>query len=98
MLPPGPLLVIFIGSAFQIILMVAVAVGNIRRDLVEVAYTLGAGDRGIIARVLLPSPRPGDAGNSSACAGMGVDLRHRRRTDRVIVRHRTHDHRQPGAA
>ena len=52
------LLVIFIGSVFQIILMVAVAVGNTRRDLVEAAYTLGAGDGGIIRRVLLPSSAP----------------------------------------
>jgi NitT/TauT family transport system permease protein len=52
------LLVIFIGSVFQIILMVAVAVGNTRRDLVEAAYTLGAGDAGIIRRVLIPSAAP----------------------------------------
>jgi NitT/TauT family transport system permease protein len=52
------LLVIFIGSVFQIILMVTVAVGNTRRELVEAAYTLGAGDRGIICRVLLPSSAP----------------------------------------
>jgi NitT/TauT family transport system permease protein len=39
------LLVIFIGSVFQMVLMVAVSVGNTRRDLVEAAYTLGAGDR-----------------------------------------------------
>jgi NitT/TauT family transport system permease protein len=52
------LLVIFIGAVFQIILMVAVAVGGTRRDLVEAAYTLGARDRGIIARVLLPSSAP----------------------------------------
>jgi NitT/TauT family transport system permease protein len=52
------LLVIFIGSVFQIILMVTVTVGNTRRDLVEAAYTLGASDRGIIGRVLLPSAAP----------------------------------------
>jgi NitT/TauT family transport system permease protein len=52
------LLIIFIGSVFQIILMVTVTVGNTRRDLVEAAYTLGAGDRGIIGRVLLPSSAP----------------------------------------
>jgi len=52
------LLVIFIGSVFQLILMVAVAVGNTRRDLVEAAYTLGAQDWGIIRRVLLPSSAP----------------------------------------
>nr|WP_085972853.1 ABC transporter permease [Bradyrhizobium sp. ORS 278] len=52
------LLIIFIGSVFQIILMITVTVGNTRRDLVEAAYTLGASDRGIIARVLLPSAAP----------------------------------------
>jgi len=52
------LLVIFIGAVFQIILMIAVTVGNTRRDLVEAAYTLGASDSGIIRRVLLPSSAP----------------------------------------
>src|SRR6185437_9321261 len=52
------LLVIFIGSVFQLVLMVAVAVGGTRRDLVEAAYTLGAGNGGIIRRVLLPSAAP----------------------------------------
>jgi NitT/TauT family transport system permease protein len=52
------LLVIFIGSVFQIILMIAVNVANTRRDLVEAAYTLGASDSGIIRRVLLPSSAP----------------------------------------
>jgi NitT/TauT family transport system permease protein len=52
------LLVIFIGSFFQIVLMVAVTVGSTRRDLVEAAYTLGASSRGIVRRVLLPSAAP----------------------------------------
>jgi NitT/TauT family transport system permease protein len=52
------LLVIFIGSVFQIILMVAVAVGNTRRDLVEAAYTLGAGNSGVVGRVLIPANAP----------------------------------------
>jgi NitT/TauT family transport system permease protein len=52
------LAVIFIGSFFQVVLMIAVSVGNTRRDLVEAAYTLGAGDRGIVTRVLLPSSAP----------------------------------------
>src|SRR2546421_93613 len=52
------LLVIFIGSVFQIILMIAVNVGNTRRDLVEAAYTLGGSGSGIIRRVLLPSSAP----------------------------------------
>src|SRR6187402_3407384 len=49
---------IFIGSFFQLVLMIAVSVGNTRRDLVEAAYTLGASDRGIVSRVLLPSSAP----------------------------------------
>ena len=52
------LLVIFIGSVFQIVLMVAVTVGNVRRDLVEAALVLGARDQGILARVLIPSAAP----------------------------------------
>ncbi len=52
------LLVIFIGSVFQIILMVAVSVGQTRRDLVEAAYTLGSTDRGIVRRVLIPATAP----------------------------------------
>ncbi len=52
------LLVIFIGSFFQIVLMVAVAVGGARRDLVEAAYTLGANSRGIVRRVLSPGAAP----------------------------------------
>jgi NitT/TauT family transport system permease protein len=49
---------IFIGSFFQLVLMIAVTVGNTRRDLVEAAYTLGASDKGIVTRVLLPSAAP----------------------------------------
>ena len=52
------LLVIFIGSVFQIVLMVAVAVGNTRRDLVEAAYTLGSTDQGVVKRVLIPANAP----------------------------------------
>jgi NitT/TauT family transport system permease protein len=52
------LLVIFIGSVFQIILMVAVTVSSVRRDLVEAALTLGARDQGILGRVLIPASAP----------------------------------------
>ena len=51
-------LVIFIGSFFQIVLMIAVTVGATRRDLVEAAYTLGANASGVVRRVLLPSSAP----------------------------------------
>ena len=57
------LLIIFIGSFFQLVVMVAVAVGGVRRDLVEAAYTLGAKPSGIVARVLLPAAAPDIAEN-----------------------------------
>jgi NitT/TauT family transport system permease protein len=52
------LAVIFLGSVFQIVLMVAVIVGSTRRELVEAAYTLGASGRDIVKRVLLPGAGP----------------------------------------
>ena len=52
------LAVIFIGSFFQLTLMIAVTVGNTRRDLVEAAYTLGVNDRSLIRRVLIPGAAP----------------------------------------
>jgi NitT/TauT family transport system permease protein len=50
--------VIFIGSFFQLVLMIAVTVGNTRRDLVEAAYTLGSSDANLIKRVLIPGAAP----------------------------------------
>lgn len=52
------LLVIFIGSFFQLVLMIAVAVGGIRRDLVDAAYTLGSSHQSVVSRVLLPNAAP----------------------------------------
>jgi NitT/TauT family transport system permease protein len=52
------LAVIFIGSFFQLVLMIALSVGQTRRDLVEAAYTLGARDWGIVRRVLIPAAAP----------------------------------------
>jgi NitT/TauT family transport system permease protein len=52
------LAVIFIGSFFQLVLMIAVVVGNTRRDLVEAAYTLGATDASLVKRVLIPGAAP----------------------------------------
>jgi len=50
--------VIFIGSFFQLVLMIAVTVGNTRRDLVEAAYTLGSSDVSLVRRVLIPGAAP----------------------------------------
>ncbi len=55
------ILVIFIGSFFQIVLMVAVTVSSARRDLVEAAFTLGCNNRSIVWRVLIPGAAPGIA-------------------------------------
>ena len=52
------LAVIFIGSFFQLVLMIAMTVGNTRRDLVEAAYTLGVKVRSLIGRVLIPGAAP----------------------------------------
>jgi NitT/TauT family transport system permease protein len=52
------LAVIFIGSFFQLVLMIAVTVGNTRRELVEAAYTLGASDGSLVRRVLIPGAAP----------------------------------------
>ena len=52
------LLLIFIGSFFNLVLMIAVTVGNTRRDLVEAAYTLGVKDTSLIRRVLIPGAAP----------------------------------------
>ena len=52
------LLLIFIGSFFNLVLMIAVIVGNTRRDLVEAAYTLGVKDASLIRRVLIPGAAP----------------------------------------
>jgi NitT/TauT family transport system permease protein len=52
------LALIFIGAFFQLVLMIAISVGNTRRDLVEAAYTLGASDWGIVKRVLIPAAAP----------------------------------------
>jgi NitT/TauT family transport system permease protein len=52
------LAVIFIGSFFQLVLMIAVTVGNTRRDLVEAAYTLGSSDSTLVRRVLIPGAAP----------------------------------------
>jgi NitT/TauT family transport system permease protein len=50
--------VIFLGSFFQIVIMVAVTAGATRLDLVEAAYTLGSRPGSIVRRVILPAAAP----------------------------------------
>jgi NitT/TauT family transport system permease protein len=51
--------IIFVGSFFQLVLMVAVVAKNIHKDLLETAYTLGAKRFQVIRKVLLPASLPG---------------------------------------
>jgi NitT/TauT family transport system permease protein len=50
--------VIFIGSVFQIVIMVAVIAGATRPDLVEAAYTLGCTGGSVVRRVIVPAAAP----------------------------------------
>jgi NitT/TauT family transport system permease protein len=51
--------IIFVGSFFQLILMVAVVAKNVHKDMLETAYTLGAKRFHVIRKVLLPASLPG---------------------------------------
>src|SRR5512136_111970 len=51
--------IIFVGSFFQLVLMVAVVAKNIHKDMLETAYTLGARRFQVIRKVLLPASLPG---------------------------------------
>ncbi|MDB4868288.1 MAG: transporter permease [Cohnella sp.] len=52
-------LVIFFGSIFSIILMVAVEVGTVRSELLEASFTLGSTPFGVLRSVILPASMPG---------------------------------------
>ena len=51
--------IIFVGSFFQLVLMVAVVAKNVHKDMLETAYTLGARRSQVVRRVLLPASLPG---------------------------------------
>jgi len=51
--------IIFVGSFFQLVLMVAVVAKNVHKDMLETAYTLGAKRIQVIWKVLLPASLPG---------------------------------------
>ncbi len=51
--------IIFVGSFFQLVLMVAVVAKNVHKDMLETAYTLGAKRFQVIWKVLLPASLPG---------------------------------------
>jgi NitT/TauT family transport system permease protein len=51
--------VIFIGTFFQLILLVADVSANVSKDLLDSAYTLGAKRRTVFSKVLVPATLPG---------------------------------------
>ena len=51
--------VIFIGTFFQLIFLIADVSANISRELLESAYTLGARKRDVVWKVLIPAAMPG---------------------------------------
>ena len=51
--------IIFVGSFFQLVLMISVVALSVPKEMLETAYTLGAGRLQVIRRVLLPASLPG---------------------------------------
>jgi NitT/TauT family transport system permease protein len=51
--------VIFIGTLFQQLILVADVSRNVSSDLLDVSYTLGANRRTVVTRVLIPATLPG---------------------------------------
>ncbi|MEN6462482.1 MAG: ABC transporter permease [Syntrophomonas sp.] len=61
--------VIFVGTFFQLVLMVQDNVGAVPGDLLKAAYTLGANRTAIYTRVILPASMPGIMDNLRICMG-----------------------------
>ncbi len=51
--------VVFIGTFFQLVLMVADVTAHVSKDLLKTAYTLGANGKETFMRVLIPATLPG---------------------------------------
>ena len=61
--------VIFVGTFFQLVLMVQDTVGTVPGDLLKAAYTLGAGGPAVYTKVILPASMPGIMDNLRICIG-----------------------------
>ena len=57
--PEEKIAVIFIGTFFQQVILIADSSAHVSRDLLDVSYTLGAGPRQVFSRVLVPATLPG---------------------------------------
>lgn len=61
--------VIFVGTFFQLVLMVQDTVSAVPGDLLKAAFTLGAQGRTVYTKVLLPASMPGIMDNLRICMG-----------------------------
>lgn len=61
--------VIFVGTFFQLVLMVQDTVSTVPGELLNAAYTLGAKGREVYTRVLLPASLPGIMDSLRICMG-----------------------------
>jgi len=52
------ILLLFIGTFFQLVLLVMDDANNVRKEYFDIAYTLGADDKDVIRRVLVPAVLP----------------------------------------
>ena len=83
--------VIFIGTFFQQLVLIADVSARVSKDLLDVSYTLGATRRQVVTRVLFPACLPGRHGQSAGHHGLGLDLSGGRRAGRRQFRPRLHD-------
>jgi len=51
--------VIFLGTVFQQIILIADTSARVSRDMIDVSYTLGANRRQVVTRILIPATLPG---------------------------------------
>ena len=72
------ILMIFIGTYFQLVLLVAAVARSVPMDVVNVAYTLGASQRQVLQACRRAGQFARTCRESPDYPGLGVDLRHRR--------------------
>ncbi len=63
------ILVIFLGTFFQQLILISDVSARVSKDLIECAYTLGASRKQVVTRVLLPACMPGVVDNLRVTMG-----------------------------
>ena len=71
---PAKILLIFLGTYFQMVIIVADVTRLVPRDLLNASRTLGAKPRQVLFNVLLPATLPGTDGNLPHHDWLGVDV------------------------